>query len=60
MRSKDRSEPQERQYSSLRNIYPVEEKRPVSALRGLLDAIPVQSEARPTASALMGVIDGNN
>lgn len=51
---------QERQYSALRDIYPLEEKRPVSALRGLLDAIPDQSEAKPTVSALTGLLGGNN
>ena len=51
---------QERQYSALRDIYPLEEKRPVSALRGLLDAIPDQPEAKPTASALTGLLGGNN
>lgn len=60
VRSKARGEPQERQYSALRDIYPVEEKRPVSALRGLLDGLPDQPEVRPTASALMGVTGGNN
>lgn len=51
---------QERQYSALGDGYPLEEKRPVSALRGLLDAIPDQPEAKPTSSALPGLLDGNN
>ena len=60
MRSEAQQEAQERQYSALRDVYPLEEKRPVSALRGLLDAIPDQPEAKPTASALTGLLDGNN
>lgn len=60
MRSEAQQQPQERQYSALRDIYPLEEKRPVSALRELLDGLPDQPEVRPTASALTGVLDGNN
>ena len=60
MRSEAQQQAQERQYSALRDVYPLEEKRPVSALRGLLDAIPDQPEAKPTVSALTGLLDGNN
>ena len=60
MRSEAQQEAQERQYSALRDIYPLEEKRPVSALRGLLDAIPDQPEVKPTVSALTGLLGGNN
>jgi hypothetical protein len=60
MRSEDAAVAQERQYSALRDIYPLEEKRPVSALRGLLEAIPDQLEAKPTVSALTGLLAGNN
>lgn len=50
MRSEAQQQAQERQYSALRDIYPLEEKRPVSALRGLLDAIPEQP--KPEASCI--------
>ena len=60
MFSKRQQQAQERQYSAVRNIYPLEEKRPVSALRGLLEAIPDQLEAKPTVSALTGLLAGNN
>ena len=50
MRSEAQQQAQERQYSALRDIYPLEEKRPVSALRGLLDAIPDQPERCSTDS----------
>lgn len=58
MRPMARGGPQERQYSSLRDIYPEEEKRPVSVLRGLLDTVPDQTEVKPTA--LTGALGGNN
>ena len=60
MFSKRQQQAQERQYSAVRDIYPLEEKRPVSALRGLLDAIPDQPEVKSTASALTGVLGGTN
>jgi hypothetical protein len=60
MRSKAAAVAQERQYSALRDIYPLEEKRPVSALRGLLDAVPDQPEIKTTASALTGLLGGTN
>jgi hypothetical protein len=60
MRSKAAAVAQERQYSALRDIYPLEEKRPVSALRGLLDAVPDQPEVETTASALTGLLGGTN
>ena len=53
MRSEAQQQAQERQYSALRDIYTLEEKRPVSALRGLLDDIPDQPEAKPTVSAVI-------
>ena len=37
-----------------------EQKRPVSALRGLLYGIPAQPEASRYHSALRGLIDGKN
>jgi hypothetical protein len=37
-----------------------EQERPVSALRGLLDAVTVQSEPSLYHSALRGLIDGKN
>lgn len=60
MRSKAAAVAQERQYSALRDIYPLEEKRPVSALRGLLDAVPDQPEVKAAASALTGLLGGTN
>lgn len=51
---------QERQYSALREILPLEEERPVSALRSLLDSLPDQPDVKPTASALTGLLGGNN
>ena len=60
MRSEAQQEAQERRYSTLRDIYPLEEERPVSALRGFLDATPDQPEAKPTVSALTGLLGGNN
>jgi hypothetical protein len=53
MFSKRQQQAQERQYSAVRNIYPLEEKRPVSALHGLLDAIPDQPEAKPLQIRLL-------
>ena len=50
----------ERPRSALRDLIKEPEQRPYSALRGLLDAIPDQPEAKPTASALTGFIGGNN
>ena len=60
MRSEAQQQPQERQYSALRDILPLEKERPVSALRGLLDSLPDQPEVKPTASALTGLLGGNN
>jgi hypothetical protein len=37
-----------------------EQERPVSALRGLLDTVPEQSEPTLYHSALRGLIDGSN
>lgn len=37
-----------------------EQKRPVSALRGLLYGIPAQPEASRYHSALRGLLDGKN
>jgi hypothetical protein len=56
MRSKAAAVAQEHQYSALRDIYPLEEKRPVSALRGLLDAIPEQPKPTAHQSALSGIL----
>ena len=51
---------QEQRFDLPKDFYGLEEKRPVSALRGLLDAIPEQPKAKPTASALTGLLDGTN
>jgi hypothetical protein len=56
MFSKRQQQAQERQYSAVRDIYPLEEKRPVSALRGLLDAIPEQPKPTAHQSALSGIL----
>ena len=60
MRSKAQQQAQERQYSALRDVYPIQEKRPLSALRGLLDVTPEQPKPEPPASALTGLLGGNN
>ncbi|MDA0896203.1 MAG: hypothetical protein O3A71_05200 [Proteobacteria bacterium] len=60
MRSEAQQQAQGRQYSAFRDVYPLDEKRPVSALSGLLDAIHDQLEVKPTASALTGFLGGTN
>ena len=58
-RAKVRSEvvgvTQEQRFDQPKDSYGLEEKRPVSALRGLLDAIPEQPKAKHPVSALRGV-----
>ena len=53
LRSEAQQEAQERRYSTLRDTYPLEEERPVSALRGFLDATPDQPEAKPLQIRLL-------
>ena len=50
----------ERPRSALRDLNKEPEQRPHSALRGLLDGIPEQPKPKPPASALTGLLGGNN
>lgn len=47
---------QEQRFDLPKDSYGLDEKRPVSALRGLLDAIPEQPKAKRPVSALRGVL----
>ena len=47
---------QEQRFDLPKDSYGLDEKRPVSALRGLLDAIPEQSKPTAHQSALRGVL----
>lgn len=60
MRSKAQQQAQELQYSALRDVYPIQEKRPLSALRGLLDVTLEQPKPERHASALTSLLGGNN
>jgi hypothetical protein len=50
----------ERPRSALRHLIKEPEQSPHSALRDLLDAIPEQHKPEPHASALTGLLGGNN
>ncbi len=53
-------EPSERPRSALRDLIKEPEQSPHGALRDLLDAIPEQHKPEPHASALTGLLGGNN
>ena len=54
------NEPSGRSRSALRDLIKEEPQRPHSALRGLLEAIPEQPKPVLHASALTGLLGGNN
>ena len=56
MALKPTGDTQEQRFDQPKDSYGLDEKRPVSALRGLLDAIPEQPKAKRPVSALRGVL----